>query len=134
VSDKQLFVLAHNEARRRAQEAIRTAPDGYSVKIAPPTRNLDQNAAMWPCLQAFSDQLRWPINGRMETLTPEEWKTILSAGWRREAVRVAPGIDGGMVMLGERTSRLSKAEFSGLLEFIHATAVDRGVELERETA
>ena len=131
---KQTFILAHDIARQRALEAIRTAQAGLVVTLAEPTRNLDQNSALWPCLQAFSDQLEWPVNGSMCKLTPEEWKTILSAAWRRESVRVAPGIDGGMVMLGERTSRLSKREFSELLDFVHATAAARGVELQEVAA
>jgi hypothetical protein len=40
------------------------------------------------------------------------------------------GMDGGMVMLGQRTSGFSKKEFSDWLEFLHATAVDREVNLE----
>ena len=126
---KQTFVLVHETARKRALAAVTTAPNGFVTIVCEPSRNLDQNAAMWPCLQAFSDQLLWPVNGKMEKLSPEEWKTILSAGCKQEAVRVSPGISGGMVMLGERTSKMSKREFSDLLEFIHATAADRGVEL-----
>ena len=126
---KQTYILAHDIARQRAIDAIRTAQDGLVVTLAEATRNLSQNAALWPCLQAFSDQLEWPVNGAMCKLSPAEWKTILSAAWRRESVRVAPGIDGGMVMLGERTSTLSKREFSELLEFVHATAADRDVTL-----
>lgn len=126
---KQTFVLVHGEARRRAAAAVQTAPDGFVTIVCEPTRGLDQNAALWPVLQAFSEQLEWPVNGSMSRLTADEWKTILSAAWRRESVRVAPGIDGGMVMLGERTSKLSKREFSELLDFVHATAATRGVEL-----
>ena len=131
---KQTFILVHNQARERARAAVSTAPDGFVTVICEPTRNLEQNSALWPCLQAFSEQLEWPVNGSMCKLTPEEWKTILSAAWRRESVRVAPGIDGGMVMLGERTSRLSKREFSELLDFVHATAAARGVELQEVAA
>ena len=126
---KRIFIMAHQTARRNAIQAVQEAPEGYIVTVSEPTRTLDANAAMWPCLQAFSDQLLWPVNGKMEKLSPEEWKTILSAGCKQEAVRVSPGISGGMVMLGERTSKMSKREFSDLLEFIHATAADRGVEL-----
>ena len=128
---KQTFIIqpSPHPSRQRAIEAIRTAQDGFVVTLAEATRNLEQNAALWPCLQAFSDQLEWPVNGAMCKLSPAEWKTILSAAWRRESVRVAPGIDGGMVMLGERTSTLSKREFSELLEFVHATAADRDVTL-----
>ena len=129
---KQTFVLVHETARKRALAAVTTAPDGFVTVVCEPTRNLDQNAAQWPILQAFSDQLVWPVNGKMETLTPEEWKDLLTAAFKREAVRVAMGLDGGMVMLGARTSKFGKKEFSDWLEFLHATAADRGVDLEMD--
>jgi hypothetical protein len=129
---KQTFVLVHETARKRALAAVTTAPNGFVTVVCEPTRNLDQNAAQWPILQAFSDQLVWPVNGRMETLTPKEWKDLLTAAFKREAVRVAMGLDGGMVMLGARTSKFGKKEFSDWLEFLHATAADRGVDLEMD--
>lgn len=127
---KATFILAHNVARARAVNAVREAPTGFAVTVAEPTRNLEQNAAQWPILQAFADQLKWPVNGSMESLTAEEFKDILTAAFKRETVRVAMGLDGGMVMLGARTSTMGKREFSEWLAFLHATAALRGVELE----
>lgn len=127
---KKTFVMAHAVARANALQAVNDAPDGYVVTVGEPTRNLEQNAAQWPILQAFADQLQWPVNGSMEWLAPEEWKDILTAAFQRETVRVSPGINGGMVMLGLRTSKMGKARFSEWLDFLHATAADRGVELE----
>lgn len=127
---KQVFRLAHAEARRRALQAVSEAPEGHVVTVSEPGRSLDQNSAMWPILQAFSEQLEWPVNGSMTRLEPVEWKDILSAVFRRETARVAQGLDGGMVLLGQRTSRFSKREFSEFLEFLHATAVARGVDLD----
>ncbi|MDR0736025.1 MAG: recombination protein NinB [Zoogloeaceae bacterium] len=126
--DRQIFHLVHETARRRASEALRCAPDGHTVTISPPGRNLEQNAAMWALLSEFSQQLEWPVNGRMETLTPEEWKDILTAGFRKETARVAMGLNGGVVMLGARTSRFSIREMSEFIEFLHATAIERGVD------
>jgi hypothetical protein len=126
---KQLFRLAHTEARRRATKACQDAPDGYIVTVAEPNRTLDQNAAQWPLLQAFADQLQWPINGRMEFLSKEDWKDLLTAAFRQEVARVAPGLDGGMVLLGARTSKFGKKQFSDWLEFLHATAAAREVDL-----
>lgn len=132
---KKVYIMAHAEARRRAVQAVQEAPEGYAVAVSEPTRNLDQNAAQWPILQAFADQLQWPINGRMEWLQPEEWKDVLTCAFKRETVRVAMGLDGGMVMLGSRTSKFSKAQFSDWLEFLNATAADRDVILDyRESA
>jgi hypothetical protein len=130
---KRLFVLVTPTARRNALEAVQNAPQGFAVTVAEPTRNTAQNAAMWPILEAFSEQLEWPVNGRMEKLTAEEWKSLLSAAFRKEQ-RIAQGIDGGFVMLGQRTSRFTKREFSDWLEFLHATAADRGVVVYAEEA
>jgi hypothetical protein len=124
---KRTFFLVHTEARKRAAECVKTAPDGYSVTVQPPKRTNAQNAAMWPILEAFSAQLQWPVNGRMVSMTPEEWKDVLTAGFRQETTRLAMGLDGGVVMLGSRTSEMLKPDFSEFLEFLHATAVSRGV-------
>lgn len=130
---KRTFVLqpAPHPARQNcALYVLHGAPDGFIVSVGEPNRNLEQNAAQWPILQAFADQLQWPINGRMEWLQPDDWKDILTCAFKREQVRVAMGMDGGMVMLGQRTSGFSKKEFSDWLEFLHATAIDREVNLD----
>jgi hypothetical protein len=129
MKDKRVFKLVHAEARRRAVEAIQTAPEGYAVTVSEATRSLDQNAAQWPILQAFADQLQWPVNGAFVWMTPEEWKDVLTAAFKRETVRVAMGMDGGMVMLGSRTSEFGKKQFSDWLEFLNATAAARDVDL-----
>jgi hypothetical protein len=130
---KQTFILAHDMARQRAVEAVRNAPQGFAVTVGEPSRSLDQNAAQWPILEAFSEQLQWPVNGKLTTLTKEEWKDILTAAFRKET-RVAMGLDGGFVMLGQRTSKFGKREFSDWLEFLHAVAAERGVEVYVEEA
>lgn len=97
--------------------------------VRPETRTEAQNRLMWPQLEAFADQLVWPVNGRMEKLTPEEWKDILTAAFNSETLRLAMGLNGGTVMLGQRTSKFSKKKFSEFVEFLYATAADRGVHL-----
>jgi hypothetical protein len=125
-------------ARAAAARRIHEAPDGYVVTIKEPNRSAAQNSAMWPILEAFAEQLEWPVNGAMTKITPEDWKDILTAAFRNEQPRVAMGIDGGMVLLGQRTSKFGKGEFSEWLEFLWSVATARGVkvypDLERETA
>ena len=101
------------------------------LEIKPATRSLEQNAALWPVLEAFSTQLQWPVNGRLVTMTPDEWKDVLSAAFKREQARLAMGLDGGVVMLGLRTSKMNKRDFSDFLDFLHATAAERGVVLDK---
>ena len=132
---KRTFILAHDTARNNAFNAVSTAPAGSAVVInTEPSRTIEQNAAQWPFLDAFSKQLEWPVNGRMVKMTDEEWKDVLTAAFRNETARLAMGLDGGVVMLGLRTSKFNKKEFSEWLEFLHATAAQRGVTVYREAA
>lgn len=126
------FFLVHNEARRRAALCVQQAPDGYQVIVREPRRNLDQNALLWVLLERFADQLLWPVNGQMVKLSKEEWKDILTAAFSQETQRVAMGLNGGMVILGLRTSKMGKKRFAEFVEFILATAAHRGVELDAQ--
>lgn len=99
------------------------------LSICPETRTQAQNRLMWPLLTAFSKQLQWPVDGRMTTMEPEEWKDVLTAAFKGESVRLAMGLNGGVVLLGQRTSKFTKAEFSDWITFLYATAADRGVNL-----
>lgn len=127
MSDKRIFRLAHSEARRRAMSCVADAPEGYVVTVQEPTRSTDQNAAQWPILEAFAEQLQWPVNGAIVNLSAEEWKDVLTAAFQGETVRLAMGLNGGVVMLGLRTSQMGKRRFSEWLDFLNATAALRGV-------
>jgi hypothetical protein len=105
------------------------ASQRWILTIKPETRSQSQNRLMWPILTEFSKQLDWPINGHMVKMDPDDWKDVLTAAFKRETVRLAMGLDGGVVMLGQRTSRFTKQEFSEWIEFLYATAAARGVKL-----
>ena len=102
------------------------------VTVIDEGRSLEQNAAQWPILDAFSAQLQWPVNAELVYMSADEWKDVLTAAFNREAVRIAKGLDGGVVMLGLRTSRFTKKRFSEWLDFLNATAAQRGVRIETE--
>lgn len=125
--DKQVFILSHPLARRNAARACADAPDGYRVEIRPRTRTLDQNALLWSCLTDVAKQIQWPVNGKHEHLTPDEWKDIFSASLKQEQ-RMAMGLQGGFVMLGERTSKMSIRAMTDLIDLIHAFGNERGVQ------
>lgn len=121
MSDKQIFRLVHAVARVNAMNAVSKAPDGYIVRISPPTRSLDQNALMWPLLAELSDQVVW----HGQKLSDEDWKDMLTASLRKQ--RAMPGIDGGFVVFGERTKTYSKQMFSELIELIYAFGAQHNV-------
>ncbi len=134
MAERKVFHLVHDEARRRAVAFVAQAPAGYVVEVKEPNRNLEQNALLWVLLSAFSEQLKWPVNGAMCRLEPEEWKDVLTAAFKQETQRIAMGLNGGMVILGMRTSQMGKRQFAEFVEFIHAVAVERGVDLQETTA
>jgi hypothetical protein len=128
----KVFVLSHQQARQNALIAVAEAPEGYEVRISEKRRSLDQNAHLWAVLTDISQQVEW--HGQF--LSPEDWKHILTAGLKREQ-RMAPGINGGWVVLGLSTSKMTKSEFSDLLELAYAFGSEKGVHFElsqQETA
>ena len=110
-------------------KAMLTAGKRMVLTLAPETRTQAQNRLMWPLLTAFAKQLQWPVDGRMVTIDADDFKDILSAAFKGESVRLAMGLNGGVVLLGQRTSKFTKAQFSEWIEFLYATAADRGVRL-----
>ncbi len=89
-------------------------------------RSDEQNRRMWAMLTDLSKQLQWPVDGEMQWLTPTDWKVIISAGLKRHQ-RVAKGIEGGFVMLGESTSRMKMKDFADMITLMFAFGADRGI-------
>lgn len=131
---KKTLTITGESARKAICRHVLTAPEGYVATIGEPSRNLEQNAAMWPILEAISQQVEWQVNGKAQHITPEDWKDILTCAFRNEVPRVAMGLNGGMVLLGQRTRKFSKKEFSEWLEWLHAFCAERGVNVYQEAA
>jgi NinB protein len=93
----------------------------YVIELREKTRSNEQNARMWAMLSDVSRQVIW--HGRK--LSPEEWKHVFSASLKRQDV--VPGIDGGFVVLGLSTSKMSVREMGDLMELISAFGAQNGV-------
>lgn len=91
------------------------------VEIKPETRTLAQNARLWAMLTDVSKQVNW--YGRK--LSEEEWKHVFTASLAKQDV--VPGIDGGFVVLGKSTSKMTKPEMSELQQLIEAFGAQQGV-------
>jgi hypothetical protein len=130
MSDKQVFKLTDSSKTRAVIiEAILNAPVGRVVEIKPETRKLVQNSQQWPILNAFAEQVQWPINGAMQYILPDDWKDILTACYRGETVRVAQGFEGGVVMLGLRTREFTAEEWPNWMAFLNWAAAEKGVKV-----
>ena len=136
--EKKVFVLL-DRARLDfflgwiAEHWERQAQDGKPIALsaAESKRSLEQNALMWVILTAWSKQVEWPINGRMGLITPDEWKDILTAAFLGETGRVAPGLTGGMVLLGCRTRDFTGKQMADFITFLYAESDGRGVVIGR---
>ena len=118
---RAVLVIRNNADREKAAAWCRNAPDGTRLELKAPRRSVDQNSLLWQRLTEVAHQLDW----YGQKLTAEDWKDIFSAALRK--ARVVPGIDGGFVPLGMRTSDMSKAEMAELLTLMEAFAAERGV-------
>jgi len=121
------FVLSHAQARQNAIEAVKTAPDGWTVQVKQKTRSLEQNAKLWACLHDVASQVVW--HGRK--LSPEDWKHIFSASLKKQDVVM--GIDNQIVVLGQSTSKMTVKELSDLVEIIHAFGANHDVKFGNDS-
>ena len=128
MSDKRTFYLVHDVARAGAVEAVRSAPAGFVVTIQPKTRTLEQNARLWAMLGEVSRQVVW----HGQKLTADEWKDVATAALKRQ--RVVPGIDGGFVVLGAHTHRMTVADMCELMDFLEAFGAQQGVKFGDDVA
>ena len=122
MSDKRLFNLVHLEARKRAAQAVAEAPEGWSVTIAPPKRNGEQNAKLHAiCSDLAKSGVKWAGKRRNAT----EWKCLLVSGHAvatKEAAEVIPGLEGEFLNIRESTALMSVKRASSLIEYAVAFA------------
>ena len=117
---------------QQAHQAIKTAwmhAKGWltagdtrlTLEIRPEKRSDAQNRRLWAMLADISAQVDWYGH----KLTSEEWKDVFSASLKR--TKVVPGLDGGFVVCGQSTSKMTKAEMCELQELMEAFGAEKGV-------
>lgn len=112
-------------AKRYLASQAERCHDGRMILSArpyQPPRNQKQNRRLWSCLEDIARQVCW--DGVW--LSKEDWKDVLSAGAKQH--RTVRGVEGGIVVLGARTSEMSRSEMSELLDFVIWFGTEQGVE------
>ena len=84
-------------------------------------RSLKQNSLMWANLEDIAQQVVW----YGQKLDKWEWKHVLTAGLKKQ--KIVPGIEGGFVVIGARTSKMSIAEMNELIELSTMFGAQQGV-------
>ncbi|WP_159967911.1 MULTISPECIES: recombination protein NinB, partial [unclassified Raoultella] len=120
---KQQFCLINDSVKQNAVNFIRSlqADRRFPVIIEAreESRTDKQNRMMWPLLKDLSDQVVW----YGEKLESAEWKdliTVLVSQMQspEKEQKSAPGINGGRVYFGVRTSQSSKRYMVEVIEAI----------------
>jgi hypothetical protein len=126
---RAVLTIRTDEDRSQARLWVTKAPVGTEIEFRRDMRSDEQNKRLWASLTDVAEQVDW----YGQHLSPEDWKNIFTASLRKSAV--VPGIDPGTVVpLGLSTSKLTKDEFSNLIELINAFAAERGVTLHDDIA
>jgi len=84
-------------------------------------RSLNQNRMMWANLEDIAQQVTW----YGVKLAKDEWKDVLTAALKKQ--KVVPGIEGGFVVIGARTSKMTVPEMTELIELSTAFGTQQGV-------
>lgn len=111
------------------EKALRSFQPGaaFVMEIREPTRSDEQNRALWSLLGQI--QKARPVHNGVQMDT-ETWKCLFMHALGRE-VRFVPTLDGSsMLPLGLRSSKLTKREFSDLIELILAWCAANEVEVQ----
>lgn len=118
----QTIILRGDAQRALAKRLIDAAPVDAVMNIAAASRTNDQNAKMHAMI---SDVARAKPEGRI--YSPLIWKALFmsEAGFKPTFERSLSGE--GIVPIGFKSSRLTKAEFSDLIEVIYAYGAEHGV-------
>lgn len=121
MANGQTIRLAGPRQIETAHRLIDKAPQGAVVNIQEARRTNQQNDLMWALL---SDLARAKPEGRV--LPTHKWKSLVMdyAGLKPDW---EPGLDGGVVCVGYKSSRLSKASMSDVIEAIYEYGARHGV-------
>lgn len=122
MSDRPTIVLtpgSRDQAHSWLEKALRNYQPGepWVMELRPAKRSDAQNSALWSLLGQIVKAR--PVHNGVQ-MDAETYKALFLAALGRE-VRFVPTLDGtSMLPLGLRSSKLTKTEFSDLLEMILA--------------
>lgn len=120
-----------DRSREYAKRAIDSAPDGWIMRLAPPTRSLAQNARLHAQLSDIAKSKKVILAGRVID-DIEDLKCLFVSAWRMETKQpseIVPGFHGEPCQLRRSTAAMSKDELSSLMECISAWAASHGIEV-----
>ena len=148
-STPRVFVLAHQEARRRAADYIaRIAQDGWMVRVSPPSKRRAQEERYHAMIDDIAAQCLHPTTGKR--LTATSWKRLLVEAMvfiLREEARgkgdsdpfpegqgaMEPSLDGlRIVQVEVLTREFTIGQASAFIEYLFAFGAEHDVRWSNE--
>jgi hypothetical protein len=139
MSEKRIYRLVHDEARKRAANDCMRAEHGFIVTVEEPSKTREQEARYHAMFSDFSKQCEF----MGQKWTAEDWKRLLVDSFARvmasngtplsQGGRIVPALDGaGFVQLGIQTRKFRKKEASEFIEYLFAFGAEQGVKWSHE--
>lgn len=126
--NKHYYILAHQTARNLAAQACLEAPEGWIVRVEPPTRSGEQNCMLHGQLGDIAKQVDW----YGQKFNPLVWKRLTTYSYLREVREsplLIPALDhNGMDVIYEKTSQMSVKQMTGLIEWNFAFGSEHNVQ------
>lgn len=120
-----VLILTNAHTRAQAKLWIDKAPDLTRVEFKQNKRTLPQNDRMWAMLTDIARQAEWAGKKR----STKVWKDLFSAAVlsASNGLEVVPGLDGGIMLIGLRTSEMTVEEMADLITYMEAWGAQNGV-------
>jgi hypothetical protein len=120
-----VIILTGRDTRERFCRWVMTAPPRTVATLKGVKRSIPQNSRLWAMLTDVARQAEWAGKKR----TTEQWKDLFSGAVKAAAgdLEAVPGLEGGFMILGLRTSEMSVAEMADLQTYIEAWGAQHGV-------
>lgn len=119
------IILTGRDTREQAKRWIDKAPPRAVFTLAQSKRSIPQNSRLWALLTDVARQATWAGKKR----TTEEWKDLFSGAVKAASggLEAVPGLEGGFMILGLRTSEMTVGEMADLQTYIEAWGTANGV-------
>ena len=128
---KNKFIVRNEHIKENIIRFVRELPGvplhEVIIREVKSIRSLEQNAKMWAMLTDISEQVEW----HGIDLTKEDWKEMITAALKKQ--KVVPGIDGGFVVIGASTSKMSIKELIDVIDFAYSFGIEHSVKWTEPT-
>lgn len=120
-----VIILTNQATREQFCRWVMAAPPRTVASLKGVKRSIPQNARLWAMLTDIARQATWAGKKR----TTEEWKDLFTAAVKTAGggLEAVPGLEGGLMILGLRTSEMSVAEMGDLQTYMESWGAQNGV-------